>query len=56
MGCQLVMVQHGESQWNKRNLFTGRTDVDLSESGRQEAACFVRTAFPRPTAIPCGRW
>ena len=56
MGCQPVMVRHGESQWNKRNLFTSWTDVDRSESGRREAACFVRKAFPRPTAIPCGRW
>lgn len=35
---QLVMVRHGESIWNKENLFTGWTDVDLSEKGRQEAA------------------
>jgi 2,3-bisphosphoglycerate-dependent phosphoglycerate mutase len=33
----LVLVRHGESDWNKQNRFTGWTDVDLSEKGRQEA-------------------
>lgn len=37
MGYQLVMIRHGESIWNKENLFTGWTDVDLSETGHQEA-------------------
>ena len=32
------MIRHGESEWNKLNLFTGWTDVDLSEKGRAEAA------------------
>ena len=30
-------MRHGESTWNKENRFTGWTDVDLSEKGRQEA-------------------
>ena len=34
---QLVLVRHGESEWNKSNLFTGWTDVELSEKGIQEA-------------------
>jgi 2,3-bisphosphoglycerate-dependent phosphoglycerate mutase len=34
---QLVLVRHGESVWNKENLFTGWTDVDLSECGQQES-------------------
>lgn len=34
---KLVLLRHGESVWNKENLFTGWTDVDLSEKGRQEA-------------------
>jgi 2,3-bisphosphoglycerate-dependent phosphoglycerate mutase len=34
---KLVMVRHGESEWNKENRFTGWTDVDLSEKGRAEA-------------------
>lgn len=35
---QLVIIRHGESEWNKKNLFTGWTDVDLSDVGRAEAA------------------
>jgi 2,3-bisphosphoglycerate-dependent phosphoglycerate mutase len=34
---KLVLLRHGESLWNKENRFTGWTDVDLSEQGRQEA-------------------
>lgn len=34
---KLVLVRHGESEWNKENRFTGWKDVDLSEKGRQEA-------------------
>ncbi len=34
---KLVLVRHGESQWNKLNLFTGWTDVDLTEKGVAEA-------------------
>ena len=33
----LVLLRHGESLWNKENLFTGWTDVDLSEQGIAEA-------------------
>jgi 2,3-bisphosphoglycerate-dependent phosphoglycerate mutase len=34
---KLVLLRHGESVWNKENLFTGWTDVELSEKGTQEA-------------------
>jgi 2,3-bisphosphoglycerate-dependent phosphoglycerate mutase len=34
---KLVLVRHGESTWNKENLFTGWTDVDLSKKGVEEA-------------------
>ena len=34
---RIVLVRHGESQWNKENRFTGWTNVDLSEKGLQEA-------------------
>ena len=34
---KLVLIRHGESEWNKLNLFTGWTDVDLSDKGREEA-------------------
>jgi 2,3-bisphosphoglycerate-dependent phosphoglycerate mutase len=35
---KLVLLRHGESLWNKENLFTGWTDIDLSEKGMEEAA------------------
>jgi len=35
---QLVLLRHGESIWNLENLFTGWTDVELSETGKKEAA------------------
>jgi 2,3-bisphosphoglycerate-dependent phosphoglycerate mutase len=34
---KLVLLRHGESLWNRENRFTGWTDVDLSEHGREEA-------------------
>lgn len=34
---RLVLLRHGESTWNRENRFTGWTDVDLTEQGRQEA-------------------
>ena len=34
---KLVLLRHGESTWNKENRFTGWTDVDLSDAGREEA-------------------
>lgn len=37
MTYRLVMIRHGESEWNKKNLFTGWTDVDLSDTGKNEA-------------------
>ncbi|HCL03492.1 MAG TPA: 2,3-diphosphoglycerate-dependent phosphoglycerate mutase [Lachnoclostridium phytofermentans] len=35
---KLVLLRHGESEWNKENLFTGWMDVDLSETGKAEAS------------------
>jgi len=34
---KIVLLRHGESQWNKENRFTGWTDVDLSDKGIREA-------------------
>ena len=34
---KIVLLRHGESQWNKENRFTGWTDVDLSDKGIEEA-------------------
>jgi 2,3-bisphosphoglycerate-dependent phosphoglycerate mutase len=33
----LILLRHGESQWNAQNLFTGWVDVDLTDKGRDEA-------------------
>lgn len=35
---KLVLVRHGQSEWNEKNLFTGWVDVKLSAKGQQEAA------------------
>lgn len=37
----LVLVRHGESEWNKLNLFTGWTDVDLSEKDIKKLSTLV---------------
>jgi 2,3-bisphosphoglycerate-dependent phosphoglycerate mutase len=37
MPYRLVLLRHGESEWNAKNLFTGWVDVGLSEKGRAEA-------------------
>lgn len=37
MTTKLVLLRHGESTWNRENLFTGWTDVDLYETGLKEA-------------------
>ena len=34
----LILIRHGESEWNLANRFTGWVDVDLSERGEREAA------------------
>jgi 2,3-bisphosphoglycerate-dependent phosphoglycerate mutase len=34
---KLVLLRHGQSDWNEKNLFTGWVDVDLTEKGREEA-------------------
>jgi 2,3-bisphosphoglycerate-dependent phosphoglycerate mutase len=38
MASTLVLLRHGESEWNAKNLFTGWVDVALTEKGRAEAA------------------
>ncbi len=37
MAGKLILCRHGQSDWNLKNLFTGWTDVDLTEQGIQEA-------------------
>lgn len=37
MTSKLILLRHGESEWNAKNLFTGWVDVDLNDKGRAEA-------------------
>ena len=37
MVATLVLLRHGESDWNRKNLFTGWVDVDLTAQGEDEA-------------------
>lgn len=53
---RLVLVRHGESEWNLKNLFTGWTDVDLTEKGHEQAGkpadCSKKPAFCPTKPIP----
>jgi len=40
---QLILLRHGQSRYNQQNLFTGWTDIDLSEQGVQEARSAGKT-------------
>ena len=64
---KLVLVRHGESQWNNENRFTGWYDVDLSEKGVGEAKAagkllkdegfsfdFAYTSVLKRASILCG--
>ena len=46
---KLVLLRHGQSQWNLENRFTGWTDIDLTDQGRKEAnaagALFLEEGF-----------
>ena len=37
MTYELILLRHGESEWNAKNLFTGWVDVPLTDKGRDEA-------------------
>ncbi|MCU1589311.1 MAG: phosphoglyceromutase [Frankiales bacterium] len=50
----LILLRHGESDWNKKNLFTGWVDVDLTELGEQQAklgGLALREADLLPTVL-----
>jgi 2,3-bisphosphoglycerate-dependent phosphoglycerate mutase len=48
---KLVLLRHGQSIWNVENLFTGWTDVDLSDQGRREAAQAGRELLQEKLAV-----
>ena len=50
---KIVLIRHGESEWNKLNLFTGWTDVPLSDKGVEEA---IAGGKVNSYCIPCSRW
>ena len=49
MSGTLVLVRHGQSEWNLKNLFTGWRDVDLTELGREEAKAGAEKLKARDT-------
>jgi 2,3-bisphosphoglycerate-dependent phosphoglycerate mutase len=56
MSCTLILVRHGESEFNARNLFTGWTDVRLTDRGVAEArgvADLIHDAGLRVDAVFC---
>ena len=49
---KLVLIRHGESEWNKLNLFTGWTDVELSETGEKDAELGPAAPETEPVSDP----
>ena len=43
----LILVRHGQSEWNAKNLFTGWKDPDLTDQGRNEAEKAGKTSVPQ---------
>ncbi|PZG17487.1 phosphoglyceromutase [Nonomuraea aridisoli] len=51
---RLILLRHGESEWNSKNLFTGWVDVDLTPFGEEQArqaGRLLRRAAPPPTVV-----
>jgi broad specificity phosphatase PhoE len=44
----LILLRHGESEWNALNLFTGWVDVDLTDKGATEAGKAGELSSPHP--------
>ena len=58
MTYTLILLRHGESEWNALNLFTGWVDVDLTEKGEAEApragrCCSRRASCPTWSTRRC---
>ena len=47
----LILLRHGQSDWNEKNLFTGWVDVPLTEQGRRRP-CAAASCSPRPGCCP----
>ena len=47
----LVLLRHGESEWNSKGLFTGWVDVGLAEKGRQEASSRIVSSATLPRIV-----
>ena len=53
MAGQLILLRHGQSQWNLENRFTGWVEVDLSDTGREDARKAGQLLASRRSS--CGR-
>lgn len=47
---EIVLVRHGETQFNRLGVFRGRADVELNERGREQARCVARALGATPIA------
>ena len=50
--AKLVLIRHGQSEWNLSNQFTGWVDVDLSEKGVEEQRFYCRDKPDKPADKP----
>ncbi|MEX0961748.1 MAG: 2,3-bisphosphoglycerate-dependent phosphoglycerate mutase [Simkaniaceae bacterium] len=48
---QLILVRHGQSEWNKKNIFTGWVDIPLSAKGVEEALSCGKKIAPIPIHV-----
>jgi broad specificity phosphatase PhoE len=50
---RIILVRHGQTEWNREQRFRGRTDVDLDETGRAQAVACARAIAARwtPSAV-----
>lgn len=56
---ELVLIRHGETEWSASGRHTGRTDIELTETGRRQASdiagAIARFEFSKAFASPLGR-